>query len=188
MSRLGIALAAACAVIVMVVLYRRGGGQPPPPPPPTLYDRLGGAFPIAAVVDQFSDEILKSPLVGVDSPNPALRQWSRKQVAARMPGLKFMRTLWVADAAGGPQRYGGTKVGPSRLDLSAAHRGLRITGQEFDEVARILSETLDSFQIPAREKGEILGAFAAHKSEIVGGSLAGGPVLGRPSMGCPYLA
>ena len=41
----------------------------------TLYDRLGGAFGIAAVVDQFSDAIVENPIVGQRSANPALREW-----------------------------------------------------------------------------------------------------------------
>ncbi len=165
-----VAAVAVLAIVALAVMYQQPkSGFAVVAPKRSLYDRLGGAFAIAAVVDRFSDEILKSPLVGVDSPNPALRQWSRKQASARLPGLKFMRTLWVADVAGGPQRYGGTKPGPARLNLSAAHRHLHITSQEFDEVARILGATLDSFGVPAKERGEVLGAFAAHKVDIVGG-------------------
>jgi hemoglobin len=136
---------------------------------PSLYDRLGGAFAIAGLVDYFSDEILKSPLVGVNSPNPQLREWSRKQAAARLPGLKFMRSLWVCDVAGGPMRFHSTKnrSGRNHLDLSVAHRGLRITSQEFDEVARILARSLDHFRVPPAEKSAVLGAFAAHKGEVV---------------------
>jgi hemoglobin len=106
-----------------------------------------------------------------------------------------MRTLWVVDIAGGPQRYGGTKPGTSRLDLSAAHRHLHITGQEFDEVARILAETLDHFHIPEKERAEVLGAFSAHKTDIVGDGhskftvTARGPDLGWwPNAGCPPVS
>ena len=31
---------------------------------PTLYDRLGGVFAIAAVVDHFSDAVVRNPIVG----------------------------------------------------------------------------------------------------------------------------
>ena len=61
----------------------------------TLYERLGGVFAIAAVVDHFSDAIVKNPIVGQASKNPALREWHTKQLG-RLPGLKFMRTLWSA--------------------------------------------------------------------------------------------
>jgi hemoglobin len=41
----------------------------------SLYERLGGVFAIAAVVDHFSDAIVRNPIVGQDSANPQLRQW-----------------------------------------------------------------------------------------------------------------
>ena len=41
----------------------------------SLYERLGGVFAIAAVVDHFSDAIVKNPLVGQRSANPQLREW-----------------------------------------------------------------------------------------------------------------
>ena len=62
---------------------------------PTLYDRLGGAFAIAAVVDHFSDAIVRNPMVGQQSENPQLREWHTNNLG-RLPGLKFMRSLWVA--------------------------------------------------------------------------------------------
>ncbi len=71
-------------------------------PDKSLYERLGGVFAIAAVVNYFSDEIIKDPVAGANSKNPALREWHTKQVGGRLPGLKFMRTLWVCAAAGGP--------------------------------------------------------------------------------------
>ena len=67
----------------------------------TLYERLGGVFPIAAVIDHFSDETVENPIVGQASENPALRDWHTNQLS-RLPGLKFMRTLWVCNVAGGP--------------------------------------------------------------------------------------
>jgi hemoglobin len=36
----------------------------------SLYDRLGGVFAIAAVVDHFSDAIVQNPIVGEASKNP----------------------------------------------------------------------------------------------------------------------
>lgn len=135
----------------------------------TLYERLGGVFAIAAVVDHFSDKVIENPIVGRASKNPQLREWHTKQLD-RLPGLKFMRTLWVCAAAGGPQTYVATKPGMSDLGLEAAHRELRISPSEFDEVAAELARTLDHFDIPAREKGEVLAAFSAHKAEVTAGS------------------
>lgn len=129
---------------------------------PSLYDRLGGAFAIAAVVDHFSDNVLANPLVGKESKNPALREWSTTQTAARMPGLKFMRTLWVCSVAGGPFKYDG--AGKS---LGHAHKDLNITSAEFDEVAAELARTLAHFKIPEEETAEVMGAFTKQKPDVV---------------------
>ena len=134
----------------------------------TLYERLGGVFAIAAVVDHFSDAVVQNPIVGKTSKNEALRQWHTKNLV-RLPGLKFMRTLWVCAAAGGSFAYTATKAGATKLGLEEAHRDLRISPAEFDEVAAELGRTLDFAKVPAREKGEVLAAFAAHKNEVTAG-------------------
>ena len=135
---------------------------------PSLYERLGGAFAIAAVVDRFSDALFDNPVVGTGSPNPRLREWHTNQ-RDRLPGLKFMRTLWVCDIAGGPQQYAATQPGSTPLGLEVAHRELKISPAEFDEVAAELARTLDFFKVPEHEKGEVLAAFAAHKDEVTAG-------------------
>jgi hypothetical protein len=59
---------------------------------PTLYERLGGVFAIAAVVDHFSDAVVQNPIVGQKSENPDLREWHTNNLG-RLPGLKFMRLV-----------------------------------------------------------------------------------------------
>ena len=135
----------------------------------TLYERLGGAFAIAAVVDQFSDALIKNPIVGQGSQNPQLREWHTNSLA-RLPGLKFMRTLWVCNISGGPFEYTATRPGSTPLGLEEAHRELKISPAEFDEVAAELARTLDAFKIPQPEKDQVLGAFAAHKPDVTEGS------------------
>jgi hemoglobin len=134
----------------------------------SLYDRLGGVFAIAAVVDHFSDALIKNPVVGQESQNPALREWHTNNLG-RLPGLKFMRTLWVCDVAGGPFDFTATRPGSTDLGLEEAHRNLRISPDEFDEVAAELARTLDAFNVPGQEKQEVLDAFAAHKDEVTDG-------------------
>ena len=137
----------------------------------SLYDRLGGVFAIAAVVDQFSDAIVENPIVGQRSANPALREWHTNNLG-RLPGLKFMRTLWVCNVAGGPFEYTPVRPGHDVLGLENAHRDLRISPAEFDEVAAELARTLDHFNVPQPEKDMVLGAFAAHKGEVTEGHRA----------------
>ena len=134
----------------------------------SLYERLGGAFPIAAVVDHFSDAVVRNPITGQGSKDPKLDEWSTDE-PDRLPGLKFMRTLWLCELAGGPQTYGATKPGSTHLGLEEAHRELEISPDIFDEVAAELGRALDHFNVPEKEKGEVLAAFAAHKGEVIEG-------------------
>jgi hemoglobin len=140
-------------------------------PEASLYERLGGVFAIAAVVDHFSDAVVQNPIVGQQSKNPALREWHTKDLG-RLPGLKFMRTLWVCNVSGGPFEYAATRPGSTPLGLEEAHRELQISPDEFDEVAAELGRTLDFFNVPQREKDEVLGAFSAHKTEVTEGYTA----------------
>jgi hemoglobin len=83
-----------------------------------------------------------------------------------------MRTLWVCNVAGGPFQYTATKPGSTALGLEEAHRKLKISSAQFDEVAAELGRTLDFFKVPAREKNEVLTAFAAHKDQVTAGYIA----------------
>ena len=123
------------------------------------------------MVDPFSDDIVKNPIVGQKSKNPQLREWHTKNLK-RLPGLKWMRTLWVAQVSGGPYQFAATKPGTTPLGLEEAHRDLRISPAEFDEVAAELGRTLDFVKVPERERGEVLAAFAAHKDEVTAGYVA----------------
>lgn len=154
--------------------------------PTSLYSRLGGIYPIAAVVDSFSDKLYADRVVGVNSPNPQLRDWHRNQ-HTRLPGLKWMRTLWVSAVAGGPykfipstpQRQGtcpfsgqaASIAGGCPFSLNNAHMQLEITPEEFDAVVAVLKTTLDEFNIPQQEQSEVLAAFASHKIDVTQGSL-----------------
>src|SRR5207244_1579337 len=100
----------------------------------SLYERLGGIYAIAAVVDRFSDQLLKNPKIV--NANPQLKEWHTQKCKTRLPGLKFGRTLWVASVAGGPYQYTGKP-------LSDAHFDLRIPPEVFDEVSAELGRTLD---------------------------------------------
>ena len=137
-------------------------------PDSSLYERLGGAYAIAAVIDHFSDALVHNPIVGQESENPALREWHTNNLD-RLPGLKFMRTLWVCNVAGGPYQYTATKPGSTLVGLEVAHRDLKISPAQFDEVAAELGRTLAVFKVPKPETDEVLTAFAAHKEEVTRG-------------------
>lgn len=122
----------------------------------TLYERLGGVNAIAMVVDLLSDEIVKNAKLNV---NPALKEWNQ---SGQLAGLKFMRTLWLCQAAGGPFQYTGKEMGE-------AHKDLHIKPEEFDEVGVEIARALDHFKVPEREKQEVLAAIVSRKTQVVSG-------------------
>ncbi len=131
---------------------------------PTLYERLGGIYAIAAVVDHFSDQVLKNPKILESSDE--LKEWHTVTYPGRLPGLKFLRTLWVAALTGGPYQY-------TARELRDAHFDLKIPPEVFDEVDAELGRTLDHFSVPTREKGEVLAAFRGWKDEVTAGAQEG---------------
>jgi hemoglobin len=124
---------------------------------PSLYERLGGVNAIAMVVDRFSDAIVENPKL---QENPALNEWNE---SGQLAGLKFMRTLWLCQTAGGPFQYTGKALGD-------AHQDLHITSDEFDEVGAEIARALDHFNVPEGEKQEVLAAIVARKDEVVSAS------------------
>jgi hemoglobin len=124
---------------------------------PSLYERLGGIFAIAAVVDRFSDAIITNPKL---NENPALKAWNETESEFRLPGLKFGRTQWVASLAGGPYEYTG-------LPLEEAHKDLHLTADEFAEVGAEIVRALDYFQVPEREKQELVAAYMTAMPQVV---------------------
>ncbi len=139
----------------------------------SLYDRLGGVYSIAAVIDHFSDALINNKLVGKTSKNTALAEWHSNQTGTRLAGLKFMRTLWVCALAGGPQKFTPSQPEFAQgcpFNLEAQHKKFHISPAEFTEVAAELTRSLDHFNVPAREKAEVLAAFGAHMSEVTHGS------------------
>ena len=123
----------------------------------SLYERLGGVYAIAAVVDRFSDQLLKNSKIV--NANPHLKEWHTEKYKERLPGLKFNRTLWVCVVSGGPYQY-------TAKSLHDAHLELHITPEVFDEVAAELASALDHFKVPEREKQEVLDAFSAQKADV----------------------
>ena len=126
-------------------------------PEPSLYERLGGFFPIAAVVNRFSDEIITNPKL---NENPALKAWNETEAEVRLPGLKFGRTLWIIAMAGGPIDYVG-------LPLNEAHMEFHLTEEEFAEVGAEIVRALDYYGVPEKEKQELVAAYSTAMEDVV---------------------
>ena len=124
---------------------------PTPPPPPaekSLYERLGGKPAITAVVNEFvtrttTDPRIKERFFNVDADN-----------------LKKLLVEFVCKATGGPCEYEGR-------DMTTTHAGMELVDDEFNALVEDLSGALDKFNVPAKEKGELLGALGPLKPQIV---------------------
>ena len=114
----------------------------------TLYERLGGADAITAVVDDF---------VGRCAADQRINQ---KFARTDVPRLKSMLVDQVTAATGGPATYTGRS-------MTETHRGMAVTGGEFEALVEDLVGTLDAFSVPSGEKGELLGILGPLRSEIV---------------------
>ncbi len=123
----------------------------------SLYERVGGIFAIAAVVDRFSNAIITNPKL---NENPALKAWNQTDAPTRLPGIKFMRTIWIAALAGGPFEYTG-------LPLHDAHQRFRLTSDEFDEVGAEIVRALDEYKVPEREKQQLVDVYVLSKPDVV---------------------
>jgi hemoglobin len=119
----------------------------------TLYERLGGKKAITAVVDEF---------VGRVAMDSRINSYFAKTAAdpARLKDFKMKLVDQICQASGGPCKYNGK-------DMKSAHAGMGITSGDFNALVEDLSGALDKFMVPAKEKGELLGALAPMKSDIV---------------------
>ena len=120
----------------------------------SLYDRLGGAYAIATVVDDFVERLLVN---GTLNANPAILE-ARDRVPKA--GLKFHVTTLVCQATGGPCKYVGR-------DMKAAHARLNIREKEWDAMVADFRKTLDQFKVPAAEQSELITIVGSTKPEIV---------------------
>ena len=114
----------------------------------SLYERLGGKPAIEAVIDEF--------LKNVATDNRIAHRFA----LSNLKDLRNKLVDQVCGATGGPCKYAG-------VDMKTAHRGMRIKSGEFDALVEDLVKALDTFKVPATEKGELLGALGGMKPDIV---------------------
>ncbi len=120
----------------------------------SLYERLGGVYAIAAVVDDFVDRIMDDPRINANAKvDEAHHRVSRA-------GFKYLVTEQVCAATGGPQRYTGRTMYDS-------HAHLEITEPEWQAFLDDLRQTFDRFAVPAAERQELLTIVESTKKDIV---------------------
>ena len=120
----------------------------------SLFERLGGSYKIAAVVDDFIDRISVDERLNA---NPRLRAASHRDSAA---GFKYLVTEWLCAAAGGPQAYTGRTMAES-------HSHLQITQSEWDAFIDDFQQTLDKFAIEKSAQAELVALFQHWASDVV---------------------
>jgi len=124
--------------------------------PTSLYERLGGIYNIATVVDDFIDRIMVD---GRLNANPHVDEAHHRVSPA---GFKYLVTEQVGEAAGGPQRYTGRSMEDTHLDLL-------ITGEEWEAFIDDFNQTLDKFEVPQQERSELLDIIESTRDAIVVG-------------------
>jgi hemoglobin len=121
---------------------------------PSLYDRIGGVYSIATVVDDLIDRVMTDPRLNA---NPLV-----DEAHHRVPpvGFKYLVTEMVCWATGGPQKYSGKSMADS-------HAHLKITGAEWEAFVDDFQQTLDKFAVPAEEQAELKAIVNSTRSDIV---------------------
>jgi hemoglobin len=121
---------------------------------PSLYERLGGAYSIATVVDDFIERLLVN---GTLNANPAINEARRRVPKA---GLKFHVTALVCEVSGGPCKYTGRA-------MKESHQHLNITQAEWDAMVGDFKATLSKFKVPHREQQELITIVGSTRNDIV---------------------
>jgi len=149
MTRWGMTAVLAAVLVVSVVGVANAQDKPK-----TLYDRLGGVYSLAAVVDDFIERLLVNNILNA---NPAI-----SEARARVPkaGLKFHVTALVCEVSGGPCKYTGRA-------MKESHQLLNITEGQWQAMLADFQKTLDKFKVPAKEQGELITIVGSTKKDIV---------------------
>lgn len=120
----------------------------------SLYERLGGTYAIATVVDDFIERLLVNNTLNA---NPAI-----KAARDRVPkaGLKYRVTSLVCQVTGGSEKYAGRS-------MKESHKHLNITEKEWQAMADDFKKTLDKFNVPEKEQQELFAIVNSTKKDIV---------------------
>jgi len=142
------------SAFVLLGLFSTAGSPQDKPAAPSLYERLGGVYPISAVVDDFIERIYVNATVNA---NPAIAG-ARSQL--RKPGLKVQVATLVCQVTGGPCKYAGKA-------MKESHAGFGITQKEWDAMLVDFRASLGKFKVPAAEQAELVGIVESTKPDIV---------------------
>lgn len=117
----------------------------------SLYERLGGASGIAAIVDDVLAAHVANPVVGPRFRN--IKDMERTRRVARE---------FFCAGAGGPEAYTGKT-------MIEAHRGMNISGEEYLAVMDDIMSVLGRHGIDDTTQKDVLGILYALKGQILRG-------------------
>ena len=149
MTRWGMTTVLAAVLVVSAVGVATAQDKPK-----ALYDRLGGVYSIATVVDDFIERLLVNDTLNA---NPAISQ-ARSHVPKA--GLKYQVTALVCEVTGGPCKYTGRA-------MKESHQQLNITEGQWQAMVADFQKTLDKFEVPAKEQEELIIIVGSTKKDIV---------------------
>src|SRR5258707_571306 len=121
---------------------------------PSLYDRLGGVYNIATVIDDLIDRVMADDRLNA---NPRVDEAHHRVSPA---GFKYYVTEMACGAAGGPQQYSGRSMGDS-------HRHLEITEEEWGAFMDDLQQTMNKFDVPPPEQAKLTAIIESTHDGIV---------------------
>jgi hemoglobin len=136
------------AAAALVVGLTACSSAPVAPREASLYDRLGGAPALSAVIDDFVGNVATDPRINGFFANTDVTR------------LKRLLNEQVCAGTGGPCQYAGRS-------MKATHTGMGVTEAHFNALMEDLVKTLDKFGVPAREKNELLGVLGSMKNGVV---------------------
>ena len=123
-------------------------------PQKSLYERLGGVYNIAPVVDEFLEVLYNDDILNA---NPKI-----KEARDRVPKayLKYHVTSLVCQSTGGPEKYTGR-------GMKESHQHLDITEKEWQAMGADFKKVLDKFKVPDQEQNELFAIVESTKKDIV---------------------
>jgi hemoglobin len=126
----------------------------PAPAAPSLYERLGGVNKIAPLIEDVIDRSYASE---VFKANPRIEEAHKRFPKAV---YKYNATSLACMVMGGPQKYTGRSV-------KEAHQHLQVTEKEWQELLSIFRDSMNSFNVPPKEQGEVIAIIESTKKDVV---------------------
>ena len=117
----------------------------------SLYDRLGGYDAISAVAGDLLPRLQGDSQLG--------RFWDHRGDDGVAREKQFLIDFLCSNS-GGPMLYTGR-------DMKTSHQGMRIDESDWSSFIEHLNATLGSFQVPPRERDDVVAFIQSTKADIV---------------------